>query len=148
MIGIEQLFIVFVLVFIIAYLVGMGIDYSAKSRFPTMVVVSEVSPPPLVVAPSAAVLPLGPSPVLVAAKDLADAVDKTSDAAIHGKGEELAEDLVKMDELRAGDLIANEAAVEEFANRLREKLGGVEDLDERELLSEKIDSIEDELTTF
>jgi len=143
MIGIEQLFIVFVLVFIIAYLVGMGIDYSAKSKFPTMVIVSDATP--LVAAPSAAVLPSDQSPLISSAKNVADAIAATSSSAVNGRGEELKEDLVKMDELRSGDLIANEAAIEEFGNRLRKKLEGVNDRVEKESLSQKIDYIEDEL---
>jgi hypothetical protein len=89
-------------VFIIAYLVGMGIDYSSRQEF----------------------------------KEILPTI---------GRGEELADDIGKFDELRDGDLIANAAAVEEFGDRLRAKLGAVEDSDERESYAEKIDSIENEL---
>jgi len=143
MIGITQLFIVFVLVFIIAYLVGMGIDYSTRQEFK---MTSVESSPQLLAVPDAVQLSSNQPPVLTAAKDVADALAKTTDAAIHGKGEELKEYIEKYGELRHGDLVANEAAVEEFGNRLREKLYNIEDSEARKNYSEKIDSIEEELT--
>ena len=140
MIDVTQLFIVFVLVFIIAYLVGMGIDYSSRQEFGELVSLKDDPSsvqPKLVVA---SVL----TPDDAVEQHLIDVNRTVKGVVVTGQGEELEEDISKFGELQSGDLIVNEAAVEEFGKRLRAKLGGIE-IEEREHYVEQINSIEQEL---